>query len=160
MITEVDTNILLDVAGNDPAFYGKSSELLRQHERSAVAICPVVYSELLVFFLKRYGKNIAVSKLEAFLSDFGIQISDFTRADFNLAAEAWLEFLNQKHAIACPRCGAANIFHCKGCHSQIFWRTRTLPDFLVGAHAQNHAEVLLTRDRGYYRKYFKVKVLP
>lgn len=160
MITAVDTNILLDVAGNDAAFYGKSSELLRQQGRGAVAICPVVYSEMLLFFLKRYGKNLAVSKLEAFLSDFGIQILDFTREDFNLAAEAWLQFLNPKQAVVCPRCGAANSFSCKECHSQIFWRTRILPDFLIGAHAQNHANVLLTRDRGYYGKYFGVKVLP
>lgn len=160
MLTAVDTNILLDVVENDPTFYEKSAELLRQQVKGAVAICPVVYSELLVSFLKRYGKNLAVQKLEEFLSDFGIQVMDFTRGDFNLAAEVWLQFLNPKQAVVCPKCGAANSFSCKKCHSQIFWRTRILPDFLIGAHAQNHADVLLTRDRGYYRKYFTVKVLP
>ena len=38
-------------------------------------------------------------------------------------------------------------------------RGRVVPDFLIAAHAQLHADGLIARDRGYYRDYFSKLVL-
>ena len=159
MITSVDTNILLDILSHDPEFFEQSANLLQQHSNlGGIVICPVIYSELLVFFLKKHGMPKAESMLIQFLTDFDIKIIDFSRNDFSLAAEAWRKIDGGK--VMCPKCGVPNTFNCAKCKVPIFWRNHIIADFLIGAHSQNHSEILLTRDKAYYRKYFSVKTLP
>ena len=159
MITAIDTNILLDILGGDLGYGKKSIELLEKYNRlGSLIISPIVYSELLVLFLKKHEIKIAISKLEEFLRDMDIQILDFSREDFNLSAEAWQSFSNVKQVI-CPKCGTVNKFNCRKCGLAVVWRNHLITDFLIGAHAQNHADILITRDMGYYKRYFDIKII-
>ena len=160
MITEIDTNVLIDILEDSAEFYDKSARLLKyQSSLGSLVISPVVLSEILVFFLHKHEKKQASLKLEEFLNSLGIEIVPFDKEDFTSAAESWLKF-SPKNEVACPNCGTINAFSCKKCRSVIKWRNHLITDFLIGAHTQNHADVVLTRDSGYYKKYFEIRILP
>lgn len=126
MITAVDTNILLDVFLPDPVHGTVSANRLKQYSgKGALIVCEIVYAELACAFPSK-------KELEKALKIVGIELIRSNEETLWLSAEIW------KRAL-----------------SKIKRTHRILPDFLVGAHALNQADGLLTRDRGFYSGYFK-----
>ena len=125
MITALDTTVLLDVLVNDPKHADRSESLLAQaDEEGSLIISPAVYAELVPQARNR-------DELDGWLLQTGIRIIPFT-ADHGYTA------------------GVAHAAYRKAGGK----RDRILADFLIGAHALHEANRLLTRDRGFYRRYF------
>lgn len=132
MITALDTSVLLDVLVDDPRHADRSEALLFQvYQQGSLIISPAVYAELAPQARNR-------EQLDGWLQQANIQVVPFTVDHAYTAGVA--------HA-AYRKAG--------GKHQRI------LADFLIGAHAFHEADQLLTRDRGFYRRYFVgLKVLP
>lgn len=130
MITAVDTNVLLDVLRPNPDFLDASlNALVASSSEGKLVVCDIVYAELCVHFPDR-------KSCDGFLRDRRIGVQSLTRSACDLAARAWKKY---------REAGGP--------------RERILPDFLIGGHAQARTSRLLTRDRGFYRKYFPELVL-
>jgi hypothetical protein len=150
MITAVDTSILLDILIPDITHLNRSKALLDDYVvKGRLIICEIVYAELASQFDTESGLN-------EFLADTGIKLVRSAETTLYRAAGLWREYLkNNTDFIQCPHCHKDTTVNCQLCHQQIKPRQRILSDFIVGAHALMHAELLLSRDSGFYRAYFK-----
>jgi predicted nucleic acid-binding protein len=130
MITFVDTNVLLDVFLPDPVHGVNSSAALEKaFHEGSLVVNEIVYAELAPQFESR-------KLLDDVLWKLGIQmvVAD-TEIAFS-AGEAWKTYRKTAGK-----------------------RDRIIADFLIGAHALLKADRLLTRDRGFYKDYFKKLVI-
>jgi hypothetical protein len=125
MITLIDTNVVLDVAGNDP-IWADWSRLQINHsaQRGTIAINSIVYAELSVF----YDRTDDVDEV---LAESGILLEEIPRPALFLAGKAFQAYRKRGGT-----------------------RTGVLPDFFIGAHASSSGFPLLTRDTRRYRTYF------
>ena len=157
MISAIDTNILLDILMEDESYMDRSKGLLLEsHEIGGLVISPCVYTELYTCFHLGFGEKKARQELDGFLFRTGIDLKPFTKRSLHIAGEAWTRYVKRKgkDRTVCPNCGEKNLIRCKKCEKTILWRNHIITDFLIGGHAQNIADRFLTRDRGYYKKYF------
>ena len=124
MVTAVDSSVLLDVLLDDPQHASQSISALRQ----AATEGSLIICETV---LAEIVPTLSASDLPQFLSDWSLGFVPSSQASATLAGEMFSAYLKRGGK-----------------------RGRVVPDFLIAAHAQVHAQRLLARDRGYYRDYF------
>lgn len=121
----VDSNVLLDVLTEDPAWFSWSSSALEQCANQGILyINPIIYAEVSIGFVN-------IEEVEAALPGEIYRRLHLPLEAAFLAGKAFLTYRKNSGA-----------------------RLSTLPDFFIGAHAAVSGLHLLTRDPKRYRTYF------
>jgi len=130
VIYSVDSSVLLDMLLPDPTYGISSKEVLnRASEKGKLIICPIVYAELCPQFEKQVS-------LDAFLKETGINVLPFTRETLWMAGKVWKGYISR---------GGKR-------------KDRILPDFLIGAFSSIKAGAIITRDKDFYKRIFRIEV--
>lgn len=121
----VDTNVLIDVAADDPQWADWSADqLARARESERLALNAIVYAELSVHYH-------SAEQLESLLAPFKFDRLHLPWEAAFVAGKAFRRYRSRGGSKSAP-----------------------LPDFFIGAHAATAGLTLLTRDPRRYREYF------
>lgn len=126
----VDTNVLIDLLGEDARADAAESCVRDALMLGPVVICDVVVSEITA------GLGHGADIMDV-VEDMGLRYLPVERRAAIRAGEMQRRFNQRRKASG---------------HRQV---ARTVPDFLVGAHALMQCNGLITRDGGFFRDYFK-----
>ncbi|AHE52749.1 type II toxin-antitoxin system VapC family toxin [Sphingomonas sanxanigenens] len=126
----VDTNVVIDLLQHDPRWHRWSFEAVAAAQlEGEVAVSAIVMGEL-----APVANDVA--GLTAMLDRLGLSVHDLA-------------------APAAHRAGQAHHAYRKAGGK----RDKILADFLIGAHAVDQADALITRDPRHYRSYFPALAL-
>ncbi|MCB1569034.1 MAG: type II toxin-antitoxin system VapC family toxin [Xanthomonadales bacterium] len=126
----VDTSVLIDLLGDDVRADAAETSVREALTLGPVVVCEVVVSEITAGL--GHGDEIM-----DVVEDMGLRYLPLERRAAIRAGEMQRRF-NQRR-----RASGQGI------------AIRTVPDFLVGAHALLQCNGLITRDAGFFRDYFK-----
>ena len=130
MKTAVDSSVLFDIVKGAPGAVGAQAALEVALAQGSACVCAVVVAELGRYFA-------SAQDLRDFLNDCQLEHDALAMSSAMEAARIMREYARNQGP-----------------------RLRVAPDFLIGAHATQQADALLTNDSGFFRQYFKnLKVL-
>ena len=124
MTTAVDTSVLIAIAKGESDAEAWVDLLIAARSGGDLAVCDVVAAEY-------YAVLMDARKFRRSLRDLGIVFSPTSLAASQLAGRIFKDYRRQGGP-----------------------REHLVPDFLIGAHASEHADRIAAIDRGYLRHYF------
>ena len=128
----IDTSVLIDLLGEDAGMADAAEQCVRDAlAQGPVVLCDVVVSEITA------GLGHGTDIMDV-VEEMGMRYLPVERRSAIRAGEMQRRF-NQRRAA--------------GQGGQL--SPRTVPDFIVGAHALLQCAGLITRDAGFFRDYFK-----
>ncbi len=128
----IDTSILIDLLGDDTGMADAAEQCVREAlARGPVVLCDVVVSEITA------GLGHGADIMDV-VEEVGMGYSPVERRAAIRAGEMQRRYKERRRTA-----GQAGPL------------PRTVPDFVVGAHALLQCSALITRDAGFFRDYFK-----
>ena len=127
----IDSPVLIDLIGGDARAEASEDALRQALAKGPVVVCDVVVAEVVAGL--GFGAELA-----DVLEEAGIRISPTEARSAVRAGEMQRRYKQRLKAAG-----------------QTTASPRTVPDFLIGAHALLQCNGLITRDAGFFRDYFK-----